>query len=105
MFHAQGHGHGGQFVANQRRRGGGARHVGTESASELGLKPQARFVSFATGGVPPEIMGIGPVVAIPKALALAGLKLEDIDVIELNEAFAVQALAVVRAAPASISRR
>ena len=69
-----------------------------EKAEELGLKPKARFVSFATGGVPPEIMGIGPVVAIPKALALAGLTLEDIDVIELNEAFAVQALSVMRAA-------
>jgi len=67
-------------------------------AQELGLKPMARFVSFATGGVPPEIMGIGPVVAIPKALALAGLTLDDIDLIELNEAFAVQALAVARAA-------
>jgi len=67
-------------------------------AAELGLKPMARFASFATGGVPPEIMGIGPVVAIPKALALAGLALDDIDVIELNEAFAVQALSVIRAA-------
>jgi acetyl-CoA acyltransferase len=67
-------------------------------AEELGLKPMARFVTFATGGVPPEIMGIGPVVAIPKALALAGLTLDDIDVIELNEAFAVQALAVIRTA-------
>ena len=67
-------------------------------AKALGLKPRLRYVSFATGGVPPEIMGIGPVVAIPKALALAGLKLEDIDVIELNEAFAVQALAVIRRA-------
>ncbi len=67
-------------------------------AKELGLTPMARFVSFATGGVPPEIMGIGPVVAIPKALALAGLKLDDIDVIELNEAFAVQSLAVIRVA-------
>lgn len=66
-------------------------------AKELGLTPKARFVSFAAGGVPPEIMGIGPVVAIPKALALAGLSLDDIDVIELNEAFAVQALAVIRA--------
>ncbi len=56
----------------------------------------ARFVSFAAGGVPPEIMGIGPVVAIPKALALAGLTLDDIGVIELNEAFACQALAVIR---------
>ncbi len=66
-----------------------------KKAKELGLKPKARFVSFAVGGVPPEIMGIGPVVAIPKALALAGLKLEDIELIELNEAFAVQALAVI----------
>lgn len=67
-------------------------------ARALGLKPKARFVSFATAGVPPEIMGIGPVVAIPKALALGGLKLDDIGVIELNEAFAVQALAVIRQA-------
>lgn len=64
-------------------------------AKELGLKPMARFVSFAAAGVPPEIMGVGPVVAIPKALALAGLKLDDIGVIELNEAFAAQALAVI----------
>ncbi|HUJ50159.1 MAG TPA: acetyl-CoA C-acyltransferase [Bryobacteraceae bacterium] len=67
-----------------------------KKAKELGLKPMARFVSFSVGGVPPEIMGIGPVVAIPKALALAGLKTEDIGVIELNEAFAAQALAVIR---------
>ena len=60
------------------------------------MKPKARFVSFATAGVPPEIMGIGPVVAIPKALAKAGLKREDLGVVELNEAFAVQALAVIR---------
>jgi len=65
-------------------------------AEELGLKPLARFVSYAVGGVPPEIMGMGPVVAVPKALRLAGLKLEDMDVIELNEAFACQALAVMR---------
>jgi acetyl-CoA acyltransferase len=67
-------------------------------ARRLGLKPKARMVSFATAGVPPEIMGIGPVVAIPKALALAGLMLDDIGAIELNEAFAVQALAVMRLA-------
>ena len=67
-------------------------------ARELGLKPMARFVSFSAGGVPPEIMGIGPVVAIPKALKLAGLTLDDIGVIELNEAFGVQALAVIREA-------
>jgi acetyl-CoA acyltransferase len=72
--------------------------MSAQRAKELGLKPKARFVSFATGGVPPEIMGIGPAVAIPKALALAGLKLDDIDVIELNEAFAVQSLSVIRAA-------
>jgi acetyl-CoA acyltransferase len=70
--------------------------MSAERAEELGLKPMARFVSFATAGVPPEIMGIGPAVAIPKALALAGLKLEDIDIIELNEAFAGQALAVIK---------
>lgn len=68
-----------------------------EKANSLGLKPLARFVSFATGGVAPEDMGIGPVVAIPKALKLAGLKLADIEVIELNEAFAAQALSVIKA--------
>ncbi|HOK45119.1 MAG TPA: thiolase family protein [Bryobacteraceae bacterium] len=73
-------------------------------ARELGLKPRLRFVSFAVGGVPPELMGIGPVVAIPKALELAGLHLEDIDIIELNEAFAVQALAVIRLAGLDIER-
>ena len=67
-----------------------------KKARELGLKPKARFVSFAVGGVPPEIMGIGPIVAIPKALKQAGLGLSDIGLTELNEAFAVQALAVVR---------
>ncbi|HYC63002.1 MAG TPA: acetyl-CoA C-acyltransferase [Thermoanaerobaculia bacterium] len=65
-------------------------------AEELGLKPLARFVSYAVGGVPPEIMGMGPVVAVPKALRRAGLTLADIDLIELNEAFAGQALAVIR---------
>jgi acetyl-CoA acyltransferase len=75
-----------------------------KKAAELGLKPMARFVSFAVAGVPPEIMGIGPVVAIPKALALAGLKKEDIGVIELNEAFAVQALAVIRKAGLDLDR-
>lgn len=67
-----------------------------ERAEELGLKPLARFVAYAVGGVPPEIMGMGPVVAVPKALKLAGLKLDQIDLIELNEAFACQALAVMR---------
>jgi acetyl-CoA acyltransferase len=65
-------------------------------ARELGIEPLANFVAFATGGVPPEMMGIGPVAAIPKALKQAGLSLDDIDLIELNEAFAVQALAVIK---------
>ena len=69
-----------------------------EKAEALGLKPLARFVSFAVGGVAPEIMGIGPVVAIPKALKYAGLELADIDLIELNEAFGCQALAVIQEA-------
>ncbi|HNP71685.1 MAG TPA: acetyl-CoA C-acyltransferase [Kouleothrix sp.] len=68
-----------------------------EKADALGITPLARFVSFAVGGVPPEIMGIGPVAAVPKALKLAGLSLADIDLIELNEAFAAQAIAVIRA--------
>jgi acetyl-CoA acyltransferase len=67
-----------------------------EKAKALGLKPMARFVSFAVGGVPPEVMGIGPIAAVPKALKYAGMSLADIDLIELNEAFAAQGLAVVR---------
>jgi acetyl-CoA acyltransferase len=67
-----------------------------EKADSLGLKPMARFIAFAVEGVPPEIMGIGPVVAIPKVLKFAGLQLKDIDLIELNEAFAAQSLAVIR---------
>ncbi len=67
-------------------------------AASLGLKPLARFVSFAAGGVAPELMGIGPVIAIPKALKSAGIPLADIDLIELNEAFAAQSLAVIREA-------
>ena len=63
---------------------------------ELGVKPIAKLVSFAVAGVPPRIMGIGPIYAIPKALARAGLKKEDIDLFELNEAFASQSLAVIR---------
>ena len=73
-------------------------------AKQLGLKPKARFVSFAVGGVPPEIMGIGPVVAIPKALKLGGVMLDQIGVIELNEAFAVQSLAVIREAGLDINK-
>jgi acetyl-CoA acyltransferase len=70
--------------------------MSAEKAEKLGLKPLARFVTFAVGGVEPDYMGIGPVVAIPKALEKAGLKLADIDLIELNEAFAAQGLAIVK---------
>ena len=94
VFHAKGTVTAGN--SSQTSDGAAAALVMSErKARELGLKPRARFVSFATGGVPPEIMGIGPVVAIPKALAMAGLKIEDLDVVELNEAFACQALAVI----------
>jgi acetyl-CoA acyltransferase len=91
--------------SSQTSDGAAAALVMSEArARELGLKPKARFVSFATAGVPPEIMGIGPVAAIPKALARAGLKLDDIGVIELNEAFGVQALAVIREAGLDVER-
>jgi acetyl-CoA acyltransferase len=63
---------------------------------ELGLQPLARWVGYAVGGVPPEIMGVGPIAAIPKVLQTTGLRADQIDWIELNEAFAAQALAVVR---------
>lgn len=67
-----------------------------DRAKELGAKPLARFVAYTTAGCPPEEMGIGPVFAIPKVLKLAGLTLDQIDVIELNEAFAAQSLAVIK---------
>jgi acetyl-CoA acyltransferase len=70
--------------------------MSAERAKAIGAVPLARFVGFAVAGVPPEIMGIGPVAAIPKVLAQCGLKLEDIDLFELNEAFAAQSLAVLR---------
>jgi acetyl-CoA acyltransferase len=73
-------------------------------AKSLGLKPLARFVAYATAGCPPEEFGIGPVFAIPKALKLAGLSLHDIAVIELNEAFAAQSLAVIQQAGLDPSR-
>jgi acetyl-CoA acyltransferase len=72
--------------------------MSTDRARALGLKPLARFLAFATAGCLPEEMGVGPVYAIPKALKIAGLNLDQIDVIELNEAFAVQALAVIKLA-------
>ena len=67
-----------------------------EKAVSDGMKPLAKFRSFAVGGVPPEVMGIGPIVAIPKALKLAGLELSDIGLFELNEAFASQSIQVIR---------
>jgi len=70
--------------------------MSADRAKALGIKPLVRYVSFATAGYKPEEMGLGPVFAIPKALKLAGLKLSDIDVIELNEAFAAQSLAVIK---------
>jgi acetyl-CoA acyltransferase len=70
--------------------------MSAERAKALGLKPLARFLAFATAGYKPEEMGLGPVYAIPKALKIAGLKLSDIDVVELNEAFAAQALSVIK---------
>jgi acetyl-CoA acyltransferase len=73
-------------------------------AKALGLAPMARFVSYATAGCPPEEFGIGPVFAIPKALKLAGLSLGDMSVIELNEAFAAQSLAVIQQAGLDASR-
>jgi len=78
--------------------------MSAERARALGLKPLARFVAFATAGYKPEEMGIGPVYAIPKVLKLAGLKLEDIDVFELNEAFAAQSLAVIKEAGLDINK-
>ena len=95
VFHA----HGTVTAGNSSQTSDGAAAALVMSdtrARELGLKAKARFVSYATAGVPPEIMGIGPVAAIPKALGKAGLTLDQIGVVELNEAFAVQALAVIR---------
>ncbi|HMA24412.1 MAG: thiolase family protein [Gemmatimonas sp.] len=67
-----------------------------DRAKDLGLKPLARFITFAVAGVDPDIMGVGPIKAVPKALKRAGLKLQDVDLIEFNEAFAAQVVAVVR---------
>ncbi len=95
VFHAQGTVTAG--TSSQMSDGAAAALVmSRERAEALGLKPMARFVCYAIAGVPPELMGIGPIEAIPKALKIAGLKLADIGVIELNEAFAAQALAVIK---------
>jgi acetyl-CoA acyltransferase len=95
VFHAKGT----VTAGNSSQTSDGAAGVvimSRERANELGCRPLARFVSYAVGGVPPEIMGMGPIVAVPKALKLAGLTLDQIDLIELNEAFACQAIAVMR---------
>ncbi|MBM7700235.1 acetyl-CoA C-acetyltransferase [Kurthia huakuii] len=68
----------------------------SEYAQQQGIEPLAKFLGFAVGGVPPEVMGIGPVVAVPKALEIAGLKIDDIDLWEINEAFASQSIQVVK---------
>jgi acetyl-CoA acyltransferase len=78
--------------------------MSADKAKELGIKPLARFVGFATAGYKPEEMGLGPVYAIPKVLKRAGLKLEDIEVIELNEAFAAQALSVIKEGGLDLNR-
>jgi acetyl-CoA acyltransferase len=83
--------------SSQMSDGGAAAIVmSADRAQQLGVKPLARFVAYATAGCPPEEMGIGPVYAIPKVLKLAGLSLDQIDLIELNEAFAAQSLAVIK---------
>ena len=95
VFHAKGT----VTAGNSSQTSDGAAAVlvmSEEKAEQLGLEPMARFRGFAVGGVAPEIMGIGPVAAVPKALKLAGVSLDDIDLVELNEAFAVQALSVIR---------
>ncbi|RUP32718.1 MAG: acetyl-CoA C-acyltransferase, partial [Curvibacter sp.] len=94
--------------SSQTSDGAGALILASESAvKRFGLKPLARFVSFASKGVPPHIMGIGPIEAIPAALRYAGLKQDDIDWFELNEAFAAQSLAVMNTLgldPAKVNR-
>jgi len=95
------HAHGTVTAGNSSQMSDGAAAavvMSAERARTLGVKPLARFVSFATAGCPPEEMGVGPVFAIPKALKLASLKLDQIDVIELNEAFATQSLTVIKLA-------
>jgi acetyl-CoA acyltransferase len=103
VFHA----HGLVTAGNSSQMSDGAAAsviMSAEKARALGIEPLARFRAFATAGCPPEEMGVGPAFAIPKALKLAGLRLQDIDVIELNEAFAAQALAVIKLAGLDINR-
>jgi len=94
-------------AGNSSQRSDGAAAVvvmDREEAERRGLTPLARFVGFAVGGVRPEIMGVGPMVAIPKVLDIAGLTIDDIDLVEFNEAFAAQFLAVVREVGLDIER-
>jgi acetyl-CoA acyltransferase len=95
VFHARGS----VTAGNSSQTSDGAAAVlimSEEQAKAEGLTPLGRFISFAVGGVRPEVMGIGPIAAVPKALKLAGMTLADVDLIELNEAFAAQSLAVIR---------
>ncbi len=101
------HAHGTVTAGNASQMSDGAAAAVVMSltrANALGIAPLARFVSYATAGCPPEEMGVGPVYAIPKALKLAGLSLPEIDVIELNEAFAAQALSVIKLAGLDVDR-
>jgi acetyl-CoA acyltransferase len=101
------HAHGTVTAGNSSQMSDGAAAaivMSAERARELGVRPLARFVAYAAAGTLPEEMGVGPVYAIPKVLKLAGLKLADIDVIELNEAFAAQALAVIQEAGLDLER-
>ncbi|GED68929.1 acetyl-CoA acetyltransferase [Brevibacillus reuszeri] len=95
VFHVQGS----VTAGNSSQTSDGAAAVlvmSAEKAAELGVTPIAIFRSFSVGGVDPDVMGIGPIVAVPKALKLAGIGIEDVDLFELNEAFASQAIAVIR---------
>jgi acetyl-CoA acyltransferase len=95
------HAHGQVTAGNSSQMSDGAAAavvMSADKAKQLGIQPLARFVSFATAGYKPEEMGLGPVYAIPKALKMAGLTLDQIDVIELNEAFAAQSLSVIQEA-------
>jgi acetyl-CoA acyltransferase len=101
------HAHGTVTAGNASQMSDGAAAavvMSLDRAKALGLTPLARFVSYATAGCPPEEMGVGPVFAIPKAMKLAGLKLPDMDVIELNEAFAAQALSVIKLAELDLDK-
>lgn len=95
VFHVQGS----VTAGNSSQTSDGAAAVlvmSAEKAAELGVTPIAKFRSFTVGGVDPDVMGIGPIVAVPKALKLAGISIADVDLFELNEAFASQAIAVIR---------